>query len=125
MLGCESLVLDKPFKKWKLRCDAVCAQSLGKKVVLCMCSASNRSSKLVLMTEKEKMRSKRDLQKAVVKKVLRCLEKHDISLFDNEHAFGSIPVIKRGTCFEQLVVEWDLRWVHREGKMRGRDVDGC
>ena len=49
-----------------------------------------------------------DIQKAIVLRVMKALETGDIWTMDEID--NGFPIVKKGTCFEEKVIEMDLGW---------------
>lgn len=119
MLDAACLYVGKPRKKWFGPDNAICVEYLdGRKdalvVLMPFCTANSRR---VLKLPKRACRD--DVQKNIVKTVLKALEKNDIFLyydfFMSMMSNGKLrPVwigekyLSKGMCFETLVIDGDL-----------------
>ena len=105
MLKCECLVYEKP-RSWSWRGgEAICVQTvLGEKFPLVVEKIGGRRMFLCL----KKNADKRDLQKEMVKRVIKEVEKNDVTVFYSMSYGFDNPVVPKGTCFEKFAVEFDL-----------------
>ena len=105
MLRCECLVYEKP-RSWIWRGgEAICAQTVsGEKFPLIVEKIGGRRMFLCL----KKNADKRDLQKEMVKRVMKEVKKNDITVFYSMSYGFDNPVVPKGTCFEKFAVEFDL-----------------
>ena len=111
MLKCDAIVYDVPSKKSRNMC--ICAVVDGMKIPLSECDeglnvhSSLYRDKFVLIKLRNCESMKEDTQKAIVKKIMKVVKRSHV-VRDDVH-FWECPFIKKGTSFEELVVEWDLR----------------
>lgn len=107
MLGCDAIMHGKLSRSW-MSGDVIYADFLYKKRPLVV-EMNGRS----LMLSLSKRSAKRvDTQKEVVKCIMRAAEKHDVNLdgwiYDFPPSEQEKHVIPAGTCFEEVVVNYDL-----------------
>ena len=116
MLKCDAIVYDVPSKKYrekKYRDMYICVVVDGMKVPLREYDElfdvhlGTYRAKFVLIKLRNCKSMRKDVQKVIVKKIMKVAERSHVVY--GTLRFWENPCIKKGTSFEELVVEWDLK----------------
>lgn len=114
MLECECLVYEKPTgngQHWRLN-EVICAQTISGERFPLVIFDNKTGRKMSLRLRKGA--EKKDLQKQIVKRVMKEVEKNDVYVIYCPSSGIDNQVVPRDTCFEKLVVEFDLEAGLRE-----------
>lgn len=111
ILGCEALCYG-PLSKRTRDCPVIYAQFPGgEKLALAARVVDKRGgiSAVLPLALKKTPKSSDDVQKLVVKRILRALETHDVVLDPAGRNIWPLGVLRRGMDFERHLVEEDLK----------------
>ena len=102
MLDVEAICFGKLYKKAKTEC-IYAIDSSGQKFPFICKIVKNRYANLTI----RKNAKKSDIQKEIVLRILKALETEDVCMYRGSRV--DMPCVEKGTCFEEKVIEYDLR----------------